>query len=145
MIGRIVPGFLSRRVGVFNMVTFTSFSCAAVIFAMFSLQGTSRGPVAGLSVFFGLFSGSYVTLLAPTLTLLADGPAEIGARVGIGFAFQGIGGLVGTPVTGALLTGRFEWWRGIIFAGTVCAASTFLFVLSRLQFKKRRNIAGWII
>ena len=143
MVGRLVPGFLSRRVGVFNMIGVTTFCCAAVIFGMFGLH--DRGSVAAIGVFFGLFSGAYVTLLAPMLTMFAEHPTEIGSRVGIAFACQGLGGLIGTPIIGALLTGNFLWWRGTIYAGTLCGVSSVIFLLSRLEFKKRRKVAGWIL
>lgn len=76
-----------------------------------------------------------ITLLAPMLTLLAEHQSEIGyvrvcvimplnhklifpnrARLGIGFAFQGVGGLIGTPITGALLTSSYIWWRPVVYS-----------------------------
>ena len=35
------------------------------------------------------------SLLAPTLAMLADDPSEMGARIGVGFAFHGLGSLIG--------------------------------------------------
>ena len=110
--------------------------------------------------------GSYVidvSLLAPVFTLLADSPSEIGARIGVGFFFQGLGGLVGTsatsfsllfhfaqqpeclliihaylimkftasPIIGALLTEKNEWWRAIIYSGV---SSLQLILVQRLNF-----------
>lgn len=35
------------------------------------------------------------SLLAPTLAMLADDPSEMGARIGVGFFFHGLGSLIG--------------------------------------------------
>ena len=65
--------------------------------------------------------------------MLTDDPSEMGARIGFGFAFHGLGSLIGahfkatrqrwgyienatgTPITGALLTSEDHWWRAIIY------------------------------
>ncbi|KAH8110879.1 major facilitator superfamily domain-containing protein [Phellopilus nigrolimitatus] len=143
MVGRIIPGFLSRKVGVLNVLIFTGLSCAAVIFGMLGLN--ALGGVAAIGVMYGFSSGSYVTLLPPMLTMLADHPSEIGARMGIGFAFQGLGALVGTPISGALLTTDFIWWRPIVFSGVLAASGTCSYVACRYNYKRKRNVKGWVV
>ena len=74
--------------------------------------------------------------MAPMVANLADHFSEIGLRMGIGFMLAGgiyfistdsnilipclcpgIGGLIGTPIEGAILTSRYEWWRAEVFTG----------------------------
>ncbi|KAI5118374.1 hypothetical protein M0805_008702 [Coniferiporia weirii] len=143
MVGRILPGFLSRKVGLLNMLIITSMFCAVVIFGMLGIH--ALGSVAAIGVLFGLFSGSYVTLIAPMLTMLADHPSEIGARIGFGFSFQGLGGLIGTPIMGALLTTDYIWWRPIVYGGVLCASSTVTYAGCRYFFMRKRGLKGWII
>lgn len=50
----------------------------------------------------------------------AQSPAELGVRMGLAYSLTAVGSLTGTPITGALLTEQFHWYRPTIFSG-VCA------------------------
>jgi len=74
-----------------------------------------------------------IAMSSPFVTELADDFSEIGLRMGVGFTLSGrfsdfvlvnwykvsqaIGGLIGTPIDGALLTREYVWWRAGIFSG----------------------------
>ncbi|KAF9460403.1 hypothetical protein BDZ94DRAFT_928159 [Collybia nuda] len=64
---------------------------------------------------------------------------EIGARIGIFFAFNGIIGLFATPIAGALLTTEFYWWRAIIFAGTAMLVGASLLLVARFLVARRKG------
>jgi hypothetical protein len=47
------------------------------------------------------------------------------ARLGLAFAVVGIATLIGTPISGGLLTDEALWWRPIIFAGVSAGLMSF--------------------
>ncbi|KIK69480.1 hypothetical protein GYMLUDRAFT_91751 [Collybiopsis luxurians FD-317 M1] len=120
-VGRLTPGFVAHRLGVMNMLISGMGVCSVMIFGMSGLGNeTGGGEAASFAVvaaLFGLFAGTYISLATPLLASFADNQAEIGARMGIGWAFSGIGALIGGPIDGALLTSEFIWWRPALFSG----------------------------
>ncbi|EJD04780.1 MFS general substrate transporter [Fomitiporia mediterranea MF3/22] len=140
--GRLVPGFFARPLGVANMFVFSTAGATVLIFCMLAVR-TIPG-VATFAALYGFFSGAFITLMSPMLVLLAEGPAEIGARMGMCFAFTGVGSLIGTPIAGALLTSRFLWWRPIIFSGIICVFGFALFMACRIILGRRKGSA-WLV
>ncbi|PCH38482.1 MFS general substrate transporter [Wolfiporia cocos MD-104 SS10] len=120
-VGRLSPGFFAHRVGIANMICFATFCCTAMIFAFIGLGSVASVVVIG--IIFGYFAGVYIALMGPLMTVLTEDLSELGMRMGIAFAFSGIGSLIGTPISGALLTGDYIWWRPAVFSGVVAAES----------------------
>ncbi|KAG6886760.1 hypothetical protein C0995_005119 [Termitomyces sp. Mi166 len=114
-VGRIVPGFFANTLGVINMMTCATGACAAVIFGMIGLKDIPGVVLIALS--YGFFAGAFVGLTSPMLVILSRDMSELGMRMGIAFFFSGVGGLIGTPIGGALLTEEFIWWRPAVFCG----------------------------
>ncbi|KAJ3725172.1 hypothetical protein C8R42DRAFT_660713 [Lentinula raphanica] len=92
-------------------------------------------------MFYGLFAGSYVGLINPLLASLSRSSSEIGLRMGIAFFFSGIGGLIGTPIGGALLTEKFIWWQAALFSGTMALIGSVCFA-AMLILLHRKKISG---
>ncbi|KAJ7910783.1 major facilitator superfamily domain-containing protein [Mycena leptocephala] len=93
-VGRLAPGFFAHRLGILNLIM-ASMGCGAVfILSMIALRTVASVVVIG--VLYGLC---------------------IGLRMGVTFALMGIGGLIGPPVNGALLTRTFVWWCPALFSG----------------------------
>lgn len=132
-VGRIVPNFIVGRFGVFNVVIPCVAACAILNFCALAVNDAAGTII--FAIMFGFFSGAYIGLLAPMISSLARNDAEIGARMGICFTFTGMGGLVGTPIAGALLTSHYIWWRPILFAGLtvtcgcLCFCTTWLLLM----------------
>src|SRR6266550_4001496 len=84
MIGRIVPGFLSGRLGQFNMMYFVS-TLSGVLVLAFWLPLEYHPSTAGIIIFallFGFTSGGFVSLGPPCVAELAEGKAEeIGVKL----------------------------------------------------------------
>ncbi|KAI5117267.1 hypothetical protein M0805_000998 [Coniferiporia weirii] len=137
LIGRLAPGFFSRSLGVANMFLVSAAGSTILVFCMLAVKS-----VAGVSAFaclYGLFSGAYVTLMGPMLAILSESPSEIGVRIGMCFAVTGLGSLTGTPISGALLSGSFVWWRPIVFNGSVCAGACVLFLACYITLRRRQG------
>ncbi|KAJ7606610.1 major facilitator superfamily domain-containing protein [Roridomyces roridus] len=101
-IGRLFPGLVSHRWSVKTMITVAA-GCATV-----SL--------------YGFFAGFIVSLMGPLFAILTDDLSELGTRIGLSFAFSGLGILVGPPIDGLLLTNDFVWWRPALFSGVMALA-----------------------
>ena len=92
--GRIIPGFFARQLGVTNMIIASGAICSILVFSMLGVKDVPG--VAAFAALYGFFSGACecnglcqkeivvtqkpidVTLLAPMLALLADHPSEMG-------------------------------------------------------------------
>nr|GAT49584.1 MFS general substrate transporter [Mycena chlorophos] len=140
LVGRLAPApFLARAgpLGIPVMQGLAMFCCTVLIFSMIALHDV--GSVVGIGVVYGFSSGVYITLTPPIIAFLTDNMSELGLRLGISFAFVGIGGLIGPPIHGALLTGtgRYVWWRPAMFAGIVCALGTACFVVVVIIVRRR--------
>ncbi|RDB17265.1 Riboflavin transporter MCH5 [Hypsizygus marmoreus] len=137
VLGRIIPSLIVHRVGVFNVVIPCIGSAAILVFCTLVVNN-----VAGTMIFailYGFFSGAYAGLIGPMIGSLAKSDSEIGARMGLCLAVTGFGGLVGTPISGALLSTSFVWWRPIVFAGLCVSMGTVCFCVSRYLTSKRKE------
>lgn len=138
-IGRVLPNFLVPRFGIFVVLIFCTASCAILNYCTIAV--TRLGPVIVFAILYGFYSGGYTGVFAPMIASHAKKQTEIGARLGICFTFTGLGGLVGTPIAGALLTGRFIWWRPIVFAGTTVTIGCLCFIISHILILLKKNQA----
>ncbi|KAJ3969292.1 MFS general substrate transporter [Lentinula raphanica] len=138
-VGRLLSGLFVNKLGAGNMITVSTAICAAVIYGMIGLSSVTS--VVFIAMFYGLFAGSYVGLINPLLASLSRSSSEIGLRMGIAFFFSGIGGLIGTPIGGALLTEKFIWWQAALFSGTMALIGSVCFA-AMLIFLHRKKISG---
>ncbi|KAJ7664134.1 major facilitator superfamily domain-containing protein [Mycena rosella] len=113
--GRLSPGFFAHSFGIANMVAVAAGAGAMLILCMIALA--SPASVVVLGILYGFFGGVFITLMPPLVAVLTDDLAELGLRMGVAFAIEGIGGLIGPPINGALLTAHFAWWRPALFSG----------------------------
>ncbi|KAJ6453746.1 major facilitator superfamily domain-containing protein [Mycena sanguinolenta] len=140
-VGRICPGFFANSLGIANMVA-ASAGCGSVL--ILGMMGLSNVPnVVVLAVLYGFCSGVFITMLAPLVAVLTDDLTELGLRMGLFFAMEGIGGLVGPPINGALHGRDFVWWRPALFSGLMglMAFAFFLATIWGLRQKERNRIS----
>ncbi|KAF9237794.1 MFS general substrate transporter [Melanogaster broomeanus] len=110
-IGRFCIGLVTPFIGIVDLTIVATVVCAILIIGMIWL-GTVVSVVV-IGTLYGLSTGMNIAMMAPMLALTSD-PAELGVRMGVGFA------IIGTnPICGALLTSRYIWWRPALFCG-VC-------------------------
>ncbi|KAJ7182326.1 major facilitator superfamily domain-containing protein [Mycena crocata] len=133
-IGRLSPGFFAHRLGVINMVAAASGAGAVLILSMIALKTVASVVVIG--VLYGYCAGVFVTLMAPMLAVLTTDMRELGLRMGVSFAVVGIGGLIGPPINGALLTGHYVWWRPAFFSGLMASVGFSFFVATMIAWRQ---------
>jgi MFS family permease len=139
-VGRLSPGFFAQKLGVHNMVTASAGAGAVLILSMIALKSVASVVVIG--VLYGFSAGVFITLMAPLLTMLTSDMGELGLRMGVGFAIVGLGGLIGPPISGALLTEEFIWWRPALFSGVMAFVGFFLFVATIVVLRQKKQAAA---
>ncbi|KAJ7689733.1 major facilitator superfamily domain-containing protein [Mycena rosella] len=135
-VGRLSPGFFARRFGILNMVSIASGCGSVLILCMIALNTVAS--VVLLGVLYGFCAGVFVTLMGPLLAVLTEDMGELGLRMGVSFAMVGIGGLIGPPINGALLTGDFLWWRPALFSGVMAFTGFFVFLATLVVVRRKK-------
>ncbi|KDR74779.1 hypothetical protein GALMADRAFT_141116 [Galerina marginata CBS 339.88] len=136
-VGRIMINFTVDIYGAFNVLIPTSLITGASIFAVFAVK--SSGSLIAVSIFYGFFSGAWLSVAVASLASLARHPNEVGARTGLALAMASFGLLGAAPVQGSLLTSEFLWSKPMIFSGVCMATPTLLFIGTRTLLAKERS------
>ncbi|KAG2152570.1 major facilitator superfamily domain-containing protein [Suillus bovinus] len=156
-IGRCMTGIIAAYIGVLNFTIVSSVACSAITISMIALSDVASVVVLGVA--YGYFSGIFIALIVPLVAVLTPDLSELGARMGICFAFTGMyhlalfselltvrecsgfGGLLGGPLSGALLGSQYTWWIASLFSGLISLVGSLFFVVMRLMIY-RRGISG---
>jgi len=92
---------------------------------------------------YGFFSGAFVSLMGPLMASMAKDVSELGIRMGIAFALSGVAGLIGSPINGALLGVRYQWWRSVTFSGILIFSGVAALIAARFfmtRVKKTQHV-----
>ncbi|KAG1878464.1 MFS general substrate transporter [Suillus tomentosus] len=137
VVGRCTAGIIAAYTGALNFTMVSTLACSALIICMIALSDVAGVVVLGLG--YGYFSGVYVALMVPLVTVFTPDLSELGARFGICFTFTAFGGLLGGPISGALLSSQYRWWIASLFSGLICFVGSSMFVVMRLMIYRRRK------
>lgn len=139
--GRILPTYLSDKVGVINMSIASTFASAVLAFGWMGVHN-----LAGVIVFvllYGFTSGAVLTVTSAAIMGLSPDMSRLGTRMGMAFTVAGITVLVGTPIAGAIFGNfsRIRWLAGIGYsAGGLVLGSV---LMGGSRYAKGRNKEGW--
>ncbi|KAI4862718.1 major facilitator superfamily transporter [Hypoxylon rubiginosum] len=123
--GRIIPGFIADVVGRYNtMIIITALS--AVFTLSLWIPGRGSAAIVVYGAIFGFTSGGYVSIGAPCIAQISD-IREIGTRTGTAYLLQALGGLIGSPIAGALVSKMGGNYLGLqLFCGiSMCVSVAF--------------------
>ncbi|KAG2074479.1 MFS general substrate transporter [Suillus decipiens] len=136
--GQLTSGFIAEFTGVLNLVIIATLSCGVIILGMIGLS--SLASVVVLCAVWGYFSGICIAMAAPLTTFLTPDLSELGARMGICIFSLGFGNLIGTPISGALLTSSYIWWIPSLFSGIVSLSGAMIFIVMQHVFLRRQRV-----
>ncbi|KOS19716.1 Riboflavin transporter MCH5 [Escovopsis weberi] len=128
--GRIIPNFFADRTGPLNVLVPCCLCAAVLAFSWIAID-----DLAGIfvfCVFYGFFSGTFVSLPPTTVITLTRDLSVVGARMGMSFAFGGVGILIGNPVAGAILD-RHGWIGLKCFCGACVLLASILCGIARMS------------
>lgn len=131
LIGRLSSGYLSDKLGKFNVYICACYIAGILIIAMW-IPANTEGVVIAFAVLFGLFSGAYISLMGALVAQISP-PEEVGYRNGLTFLFSAAGGLTTSPIGGAILQTSAGWSGLKIFAGVMLLVGTTGTLLSRVS------------
>lgn len=130
VVGRVVAGWVADRAGRFNTMIVTTYLSALFVLAAW-IPAKSTASFIVFAVLVGFTNGAYVALTSSLVAQISD-IKKIGTRNGTNWFMYGIGALIGTPISGALIqrdNGGYLCMQ--IFAGLSMFISGCLFVGSR--------------
>ncbi|KAH7020842.1 major facilitator superfamily transporter [Microdochium trichocladiopsis] len=128
LFGRLVPGYLADTLGHFNLLIISTLSSGLVGFVW-----TKATTLAGLIVWsmaYGFTSGAVMSLQGACAGKLAPPQAQ-GIAVGVMMGFLSISSLIGTPISGQILSRAgylaLSAWTGatLLAGGAVTGAARF--------------------
>ncbi|KAG8694917.1 hypothetical protein FRC08_008177 [Ceratobasidium sp. 394] len=139
VISRVSLGQLSD---IFNPWLLTTFTLAATSVSTFVLWGAVATSIATLSVYavlFGALAGGFSSLWTGFVRPIAkDDPTSATTMLGMLMLSRGLGNVLSTPLSSALLTGSMldhvhsglqhgsRWARLIVYIGTIFAGAAFM-------------------
>ncbi|KAF2426260.1 MFS general substrate transporter [Tothia fuscella] len=132
--GRILPNFIADRTGALNIIVPCAAMSGVLIFCMLAV--TNVAGIVIVILFFGFFSGTFVSLPPTIIVQMTANRGLIGTRLGMCFFIVSFGVLIGSPIAGAILDARgfTSVW---IFGGTLTVAGAAIMFGARVAFK------GW--
>ncbi|CAG8018758.1 unnamed protein product [Penicillium olsonii] len=128
--GRIAPNFLADHIGPLNMLT-PAVTITAILAFVWIRVHTVPGIII-LSVFYGFFSGGFVSLPPVVMASMTPDVRNLGTRMGMLFAIVSIGLLIGTPIGGAILNSTNEYVGVQLFTACCLITSAVLMTIVRL-------------
>ncbi|KAL1616950.1 hypothetical protein SLS56_011217 [Neofusicoccum ribis] len=139
--GRILPPLYSDRVGHLRVITICAFmSGLAVLIIWLPIDyHHSLGGLIFFALFFGFFSGAFVSLITPCLVEVAGGHThDLGAMLGTYFAVAAIASLTGLPIQGAISKGQ-DLMKLMIFSGVTMLAGSVLLAIALFLTHKAKT------
>jgi predicted MFS family arabinose efflux permease len=135
-IGRLLPSILARKFGTLNafigLLLGSSLSMYTWI-AVYSIPG-----LYAWTVFYSIFVGGVQSLLPVATAAFCSDLQKLGSRMGIVFAAIGIGALIGSPISGIIISKSGGFYLGAqIFSGSSLAIGAF-FTLAAREVKRRK-------
>ncbi|KAJ5861207.1 uncharacterized protein N7529_008517 [Penicillium soppii] len=127
--GRIAPNFLADHVGPLNMLA-PAVTITAILAFVWIRVHTVPGIII-LAVFYGFFSGGFVSLPPVVMASMTPDVRNLGTRMGMVFAITSIGLLIGTPIGGAILTRTNQYIGVQLFTGCCIITSAVLMTCVR--------------
>jgi len=135
--GRTIPNFIADKYGPFNLIISCTVISAGLVWVF--LACTSKAGIICIAIFYGFFSGAYVSLVPSCIAAWANSLSEIGVRLGISFAISGIGALIGSPITGYILGDTYDWWKASTFSGICLLAAAICLIIARAILVKKKG------
>ena len=100
LFGRILPAFLTKRIGAIELFTFSSVAGGILVLSWAGIHNLPGFVI--FCILYGLHAGIITTLTTVMVPALSPSLNVIGTRLGMAYACSSIGVLVGSPIAGAL-------------------------------------------
>ncbi|CAG8952989.1 hypothetical protein HYFRA_00003179 [Hymenoscyphus fraxineus] len=127
VLGRLIPNFFADTIGPINIIAPFVLFCSIIAFSWTSIH--SLASLILFCLFYGFFSGTFVSVTGPALATLSPDLSLVGTHMGMSYAFGAFGTLIGNPVAGMLL--KKGWIGPAAFCGACNAIAARGFLISK--------------
>lgn len=127
--GRIIPNYFADKFGPLNIIIPGTLISSAVAFGWIGVH--SVGGMVVFAIIYGFSTGCFVSIPPTVIVSLCPHMGVVGTRMGMTFAFGGLGLLIGTPVAGQILTSS-GYVPTIAFCGALMLVTVVCFAACRL-------------
>lgn len=135
IIGRIAPAIMADKVGNINIIIPAIMFSGVFIFAWIAVK--SQSALIGTAFFIGLFNGSIQAVVPGTVAFLCTDLSKLGTNIGMTLFAAGLGMLIGTPVSGAILDKQTtadgaNFTGALAFSGAMAVFGSLLLCVGRV-------------
>ncbi|GAA5934505.1 uncharacterized protein JCM15063_004595 [Sporobolomyces koalae] len=145
LFGRTIPNYFADSYGALTVLAPSCALSGFLIFAWIGLLKTKAGTIVFCLVF-GFFQGTFVSLLPASVASLTDDMSSIGIRLAMNFLVQSPFALVGTPMSGGIIS-SYPGQKGYTIAACVAGGLVLLgsveIAVARSMMSKRRG-TPWV-
>jgi len=140
VIGGVVLGFVSDLYGIWNVMIPVSGGVTLTLFTMCAIHGPKS--LIAHSIFYGFFSGAWVSLMVTALSSLATKLEEMSTRVGLVLTGSSFFALFSFAFQDALLGPKHNWTASSSVSGFLFLGVTGLAFLSRAKLGAAKALTG---
>lgn len=131
IIGRTIPSYYSDFTGPLNLQGPAILISGILVLCWLPVH--TFGPLMIVTILYGFFSGTAISLPPTSAASLTTDMTRFGARLGLVFMAMGLASLVGSPVTGAIVQGQSGGYDGArIYAGVTMVGGSVLLGVARM-------------
>lgn len=131
LFGRVIPGFVADLIGRFNIMISICLLSIIFIFAVW-IPATNNAITIAFAALYGFASGAYVSIMPTLVAEITKDMSKLGVRNGTSFAIISIAVLIGSPISGALISANDGKFYGLqAFAGGTLAVGTLVIFATR--------------
>ncbi|KAL1884849.1 hypothetical protein Plec18167_001504 [Paecilomyces lecythidis] len=130
--GRITPNFIADHTGPLNMLAPAATATGTLALCWIAVHNAPG--IIILAILYGFCSGGFVSLPPVVMVTLTKDMRDLGARLGMCFAFISVAMLIGTPIGGAILNQSHNYLGVQLFTG--CCITTGAVLMLILRFSR---------
>lgn len=135
-ISRMLPSLLARYFGTLNTFIALLFGSSLSMFTWIAVSTTPGLYV--WTIYFSLVIGGVQSLFPATVATFSPDLQRLGSRMGIIFGVIGFAALIGSPISGVLISEMNGSYLGAQAFGGSCLAAGCMFVLAAREIRRRR-------
>ena len=131
VVGRILPSFFAGKTGPLNILAPTLAVAGVLSFAW--IRATNIPGLIVVAILYGYCSGTALALPPPTVASLCPDLKLLGTWTGTSFSLAALGLLIGSPVSGAILSSTQSFVGLQVFCGAILLAASVGMFLARVS------------
>lgn len=128
--GRVICNYIADYTGPLDILIPALTATAALAYCWAAIKSTAG--IITLSALYGFFSGGFASLVPVAIVDMSNSDHNVGARLGMCFAIESVGLLIGTPIGGAILSHNKSYLGVQMFCGSCLTLCALILVAIRL-------------